>query len=233
MRIALITCIVISLFGCATQKESIFIPASPLTKKEIEAEKERFRNDPEWADFDVEEIIGDGAGMFTYKEEDIRSALDGINDSDKRLSLCSNSIMSGATSIVYVAETNEPHQVEIKTASCGPVGGGLSCQPIEHDWKYEYKGIYFSAGMLGFEKSIEVISAFEKYGIEGLPDWHRKVFGVKSVNSVEQTMNGYLIGVGELFCGGCVAKILVTATRDAESKIKKLTYVDAIGSICI
>ena len=87
--------------------------------------------------------------------------------------------------------------------------------------------------MLGYEKAIEVISAFENFGIEGLPEWHRKVFGVGSVNSVEQTMNGYLIGVGELFCGGCVAKILVTASRDSESKIQKLTYIDAIGSICI
>ncbi|WP_444906023.1 hypothetical protein ACJJIR_15485 [Microbulbifer sp. SSSA008] len=233
MRIVLLIFLALNIFGCAAQKETIFIPASPLTRKEVEEEKERLKNDPEWADFDVEEIIGDGRGMFTYREEDIRAALTGINKSDKRLSLCSNSIMSGATSIVFVAETDEPHQVKIKSASCSPVGGGLSCRPVETDWEYQYKGIYFSAGILGYEKAIDVISAFERLGIEGLPDWHRKVFGVGSVNSVEKTMNGYLIGVGELFCGGCVSEILVTTSHDSESKIQKLTYVDAIDSICI
>lgn len=142
-------------------------------------------------------------------------------------------MMSGATSIVFVAKTNEPHRVKLKTASCSPVDGGLSCQPVELDWKYEYKGIYFNTGMLSYEQAVEIISALEKYGIEGLPDWHQKIFRVKSVNSVEQTMNGYLIGVGELLCGGCRTEILVTATRNSEAAIRQLTYVDAIGTICI
>lgn len=233
MRIILITLIASAMFGCATHQNSSFIPASPLTQAEIEVEKERFRNDPDWVDLDVEEVIGNGNGMFTYRESDIRSALKEIEDSDERLSLCSNSIMSGATSIVFITETDEPNQVKLKTASCGPVENGLACEPVELDWKYKYKDIYFNAGMLSYEKAVKVISVFEEQGIENLPDWHRKVFAVSSVNSVEATMNGYLIGVGELFCGGCVAKILVKPTLDSNSKIKKLTYVDAIGSICI
>ncbi|MCL1107854.1 hypothetical protein [Shewanella algicola] len=233
MRIILISILAFSLFGCASHSESIFIPASPLTQEEIDAEKERFRNDPEWADIDVEEMIGDGKGMYTYREKDIRSALKGIEDSDERLSLCSNSIMSGATSIVFLGKTNEPNRVNLKTASCGPVKGGLACQPMKSNWKHQYKDIYFNAGMLRYEKALKVILAFEERGIENLPDWHRKMFGVNSVNSVEETMNGYLIGVGELFCGGCVAKILVKPTLDENSEITKLTYVDAIGSICI
>ena len=107
MKIIQIALLVSVLFGCTTQKESIFIPASPLTQEEIEKETERFRNDPELAEFDVDEIIGDGKGMFTCREEDIRSAFPSLTKDDERLSLCGNSEMSNATLLVFFFPSEE------------------------------------------------------------------------------------------------------------------------------
>jgi hypothetical protein len=114
MKIIQIALLVSVLFGCTTQKESIFIPASPLTQEEIEKEKERFRNDPELAEFDVDEISGDGKGMFTCREEDIRSAFPSLTKDDERISLCGNSEMSNATLLVFSSPSEEPEYKEHK-----------------------------------------------------------------------------------------------------------------------
>lgn len=233
MRIILTTLLISSLFGCSSHTKSTFIPSSPLTHDEVEAEKDLIRNDPEWSDIDVDEYLGDGKGMFTYRDSDIRSALTGIENSDIRLSLCSNSMMSGATSVVFSSKTDEPNRIKLKSASCSPVEGGLECGKVDYDLKYQYKNIYFNSGMLDYDKAVEIIKLFEFSGIEDLPRWHSKMFSVDSVTSVERTLNGYLIGVGNVYCGGCVAKLLVKPVLDDQSNIKKLSFVDSIGGICI
>jgi len=55
----------------------------------------------------VDEIIGDGKGMFTFREEDIRSAFPSLTKDDKRLSLCGNSEMSNATLLVFSSPSEE------------------------------------------------------------------------------------------------------------------------------
>lgn len=225
---------IIFLCGCAAQKNTSFIPASPLTQEEIDEHRKQFESDPEWADYTFEDVFGNGQGMFRYREEDIRAALPEIDSEDKQLSLCSNSIMSGATAIVFSSKLDNPNRILLKTASCGPVEGGLACDSVSEERKYIYKDIFFNLGSgFKYEEAVEVLAVFESKGIDNLPEWHRKVFGFKSVNAISKTMEGYLIGAGEVFCGGCVTKIIVKPELSPESKIIKLNYVDAINSICI
>jgi hypothetical protein len=232
MRIIQMALLISMLFGCATQKETIFIPASLLTQDEIATEKERLRNDPEWARFDVEEIIGDGKGMFTYREEDIRSAFPSLEKADKQLSLCSNSVMSNATLLVFTSPA-ELNRKWVKTSSCSPAEKGMVCQPLELDIKYEYQGILFDAGFdLKYEEAVKVIEFFKSHGIEGLPHFEQR-FNYKQINKVESTRNGFLIGFGELFCGGCVSQVVVRPVYGNSKELEKLIFVDAIGGLCI
>lgn len=232
MRIIQFTLLISVLFGCATQKESVFIPASPLTQKEIEEEKERFRNDPELAEYDVEEIIGDGKGMFTYREKDIRSAFPSLTEDDEQLSLCSNSVMSNATLLVFSSPA-EKNRKWLKTSSCSPTEKGLVCQPLGLDIKYEYQEVLFDTGLgLEYEKAVEIIKFFKGHGIEGLPRFEQR-FSYKQINKVENTRNGYLIGFGELFCSGCVSQVVVKPIYGNGEKLEKLQFVDAIGGLCI
>lgn len=234
MRIIQLILLISVLFGCATQKESVFIPASPLTKEEIEKEKERFRNDPEWAEFDAEEIIGDAKGMFTYREKDIRSAFPTLKKEDKQLSLCSNSVMSNATLLVFSSPVEaEENRKWLKTSSCSPTEKGLACQPMELDIKYEYQDVLFDTGLgLEYEKAVEIIEFFKEHGIENLPRFEQR-FSYKQINKVENTRNGFLIGFGELFCSGCVSKVVVKPVYGNNEKLEKLIFIDAIGGLCI
>lgn len=230
MRIIQIALLVSILFGCATQKETIFIPASPLTQEEIATEKERFKKALGWAEFDVEEIIGDGKGMFKYREEDIRSAFPSLERDDKQLSLCSNSVMSNATLLVFTSPA-EPNRTWVKTSSCSPTEKGLVCQPLELDIKYEYQGILFDTG-LEYEEAVKIIEFFESHSIEGLPHFEQR-FSYKQINKVESTRNGFLIGFGELFCSGCISEVVVRPVYGNSKELEKLVFVDAIGGLCI
>lgn len=232
MRIVQVALLISFLFGCVTQKEAVFIPASPLTQEEIEKEKERFRNDPEWAEFDVEEIIGDGKGMVTYREEDIRSAFPYLESDDKQLSLCSNSIMGNATLVVFSSPA-EPNRKWVKTSSCSLTERGLVCQPLELDIKYEYQGILFDTGLgLEYQEATKIIEFLKSHSIEGLPRFEQR-FSYKQINKVENTRNGYLIGFGELFCSGCVSQVVVKPVYVNGKELEKLIFVDAIGGLCI
>ena len=230
MRIIQIALLISILFGCATQKETIFIPASPLTQEEIATEKERFKKALGWAEFDVEEIIGDGKGMFKYREEDIRSAFPSLERDDKQLSLCSNSVMSNATLLVFTSPA-EPNRKWVKTSSCSPTEKGLVCQPLELDIKYEYQGILFDTG-LEYEEAVKIIEFFESHSIEGLPRFEQR-FSYKQINKVERTRNGFLIGFGELFCSGCISEVVVRPVYGNSKELEKLVFVDAIGGLCI
>ena len=232
MRIIQITLLISVLFGCATQKESVFIPSSPLTQKEIEEEKERFRNDPELAEYNVEEVIGDGKGMFTYREKDIRSAFPSLTEDDEQLSLCSNSVMSNATLLVFSSPA-EKNRKWLKTSSCSPAEKGLVCKPMGLDIKYEYQEVLFNTGLdLEYEKAVEIIEFFKGHGIEGLPRFEQR-FSYTQINKVENTRNGFLIGFGELFCSGCVSQVVVKPIYGNGEKLEKLQFVDAIGGLCI
>ena len=219
--------------GCATQEGSRFIPSSQLTKAEIEETKALFEKDPEWSEYTFEEVYGDGSQIFTYRDSDIRSAFPKLTDEDKQLSLCSNSVMSGATLLVFSSPAESPNRKWLKTSSCSPTDKGLVCQPLELDIKYEYQGILFDTGLgLEFEGAIKIIEFFKSHSIEGLPRFEQG-FSYKQINKIESTRNGFLIGFGELFCSGCVSQVVVKPEYGNNKELEKLIFVDAIGGFCI
>lgn len=221
--------------GIAYAHEKYYvIPASPLTLEEIEQEKERMRNDPDFSDFDLESDLLSFEGAFTFRDEDIRAAMPGLEEQDKKISLCSNSIMGGASRLVYLGEEFEPSRYWLKESSCGLAENEMHCGPYQLSPVYKYKGQYLNVGgRREFDEAIKVISFVESRGISGMPEWNARVFPPETINDVEKTANGYLISFGEVFCGGCVAKILVFPKFDSKGNIKKLKYIDSIKSICI
>ena len=233
MRFVQVILLISALLGCASQTKTIFIPASPLTQEEIEKEKERFSNDPLWDGFDVEEVIGDGKGMMTYRESDIRSAFPSLTENDEQLSLCSNSMMSNATLLVFSSPAESANRKWIKTASCSPAENGLFCRPLELDIKYDYEGVLFDTGLgVEYEEATIIIDLFKRSGIEGLPQFQQR-FTHEMINKVQKTTHGFLIGFGEIYCSGCVSDVIIKPVYSEQQTIEKLVFVDAIGSLCI
>ncbi|RLA42736.1 MAG: hypothetical protein DRR42_22915 [Gammaproteobacteria bacterium] len=218
--------------ACLSEDGAVFIPLSPMTEIEIEQAKEQFRSDPEMADFDVDDVFGDGTDIYTYRESDIRLALAGIEDSDERLSLCSNTIAGGATRIVYLSSVRG-HDVIVKSASCKQAEGGLSCNPVEANSKQFYREPknYFSVeGEVTYDEASLLLSIYEKYGIADLPKWYQG-FTVSSVNTISKVPGGYKLSLGEIYCGGCKATFVVRLEEAGNEQ--RLILVNEPEGVCI
>jgi hypothetical protein len=214
------------------QDKSVFIPHSPLTEAERIEKRKQFETMPISADYTFEEVFGDDANLITYRDSDIRSALVGLQATDEMFSLCSNSIMSGATRLVFISPPNN-NTVTVKFSACRPVAEGLNCLPVEPVEKYFYKKPehFFSLGVgLSYSEAERVLSAFESRGIKDLPEWYR-AFTFSSVNRMEKSPDGYLLLLGEVYCGGCTADLVVQF--DPLSKEDELVLVKDPKGMCI
>jgi hypothetical protein len=105
---------------------SIFIPLSPVTKEAVAELRERMKAE-QFTECEIDEAVASGA--FLHREGAVRGAFASVRPSDRRLSVCSNSIMGGATRIVFISEPSAS-EVTVKTASCDAEAGGLWCSPM-------------------------------------------------------------------------------------------------------
>ena len=226
--------IVLFLSGCVGPNSEVkFIPQSRLTQSEVELERQKFDRNPDWEGFTFEEIFGDGAGIYKYRETDIRQAFDRLDENDEMLSLCGNSVMGKNTLIAFTSVAESTNKKWLKTSSCSPVEGGLKCQPIKLDMKYFYNGVLFDMGVGGnFDKAVQIIDTFKKFCITDLPDFEKR-FEYKMINRIEKTNNGYLIRFGEVYCSGCVSSVIVKPVYKHSDSIESLEYLDAFGNFCI
>lgn len=238
MRALLVTVIIINLLGVAnaSKKDYVTIPPHILTETEAEEREARKRdgsywNEPTWTLYYYDE----NRRLYTYREEDIQSALRGIIDeSDRLFGVCYHPEAGYLDHIRFLGMSSEPNQVTIKIARCGESKMGLSCESSLGMYsKYEYKGAHFDfdASLTEYGDVVEAIEAFDQLGIEGLPKFFEE-YDTTAINSVEKTENGYVIGFGSQ-CGGCFGKVIVAADRNAESRIQQLTHVDTIDALCI
>lgn len=213
-RLAIVLLSVLILSACTEQESVSFIPASPLTPEEIQQATEGLRNNPEFAD------LAAGAAddsMFTYRVEDIQRALKGVDAEDELVSFCSSVVVDGATRLVLLAPP-EGDSVVVKSASCSPVEGGLSCGSlIAEEMAFHKQKNYFFALQDGVTRTeaARVMYLFENKGIMNLPEAFKQ-YDFTTVTAIGKSAEIYRVSLGDRFCAACSAQVNVLTTPNDE-----------------
>lgn len=213
---ALLTLSLLSLRALAQSESAIFIPQSPLNPTEVAIRKERLQRNTALSDVEIDNML---KNETTYRERDIVAAFPELRG-DKKLSECSNSIMSGATELVFLSDARE-NEVTVKTVRCTRVDNGLSCAAVRVAKNYflESPEHFFSLENLTLGKATTILQAYKANRISGLSDW----FGPPrlDVRSIEALSDGrYRIVSGDVYCAGCFARFDVRLeTSGSESRL--------------
>lgn len=175
--------------------------------------------------------VRDERRLYTYREADIFAAFPELRG-DKKLSECSNSIMSGATELVFISDTDTgKNEVTIKTVRCTPVDKGLSCGAVRRarDFFLESPEHFFALENLTFGQARPIVEAYKAGRIAGLPDW----LGASrlKVASITALPDGrYRMRFGDVYCSGCSAAFNVRLETDGTEF--RLVYVGDPESVC-
>lgn len=216
---ALLTFSLLSLSALARSEPAVFIPQSPLNPAEVASMKARLQRNTSIPDVEIDKLLKDEAHYHTYRESDIVAAFPELRG-DKKLSECSNSIMGGATELVFLFDVRE-NEATIKTVRCTRVDNGLSCGAVRRGKQYflESPEHFFSLENLTLRKARTILEAYQAKRIAGLPDW----FGESrlDVKTMEALPDGhYRMHLGEVYCAGCVASFDVRLeTSGSESRL--------------
>lgn len=207
-----------TLLAGACSKDSVsFIPASPLTAAEVEQARQAFRNSPENSDLDVNEVVEANGSMFTYRVEDIQKALNGIASDDNLISICSSNVIDGAARIVLLAP-EQADSVLVKSASCTPVQGGLSCGSVAEATMGYYKlpDTYFALqdGVTSAEARA-LMAQFEAGGITNLPEALQD-YDLDNVMAISKSAEIYTLSLGDRYCNSCNAKVSVVMSPGSQ-----------------
>jgi hypothetical protein len=209
----------LSLCALAQSEPAIFIPRSPLNATEVANQKERLQRDTALSDAEIDNLLKDEANYHTYRESDIVAAFPELRG-DKKLSECSNSIMGGATELVFLSDARD-NEVTIKTVRCTRVDNGLSCAAVRRVRGYFIGSPehFFSLENLTLREARTILEAYKANRIAGLSDW----FGGSrlDVKSIEALPDGrYRMQLGDVYCAGCVAGLDVRVeTNGSESRL--------------
>jgi hypothetical protein len=220
----------LSLSVLAQSEPRTFVPRSPLNPAELAQLKERLKRGTPLTDADVESMVKDENHYHAYRESDIVAAFPELRG-DKKLSACSNSMMSGATEIVFMADARQ-NEVTIKTIQCTRVDKGLSCGAVRRDKYYflESPEHFFSLKNLTLGKARIIVEAYEARRITDLPDWFEAAR--PKVRSIEALSDGrYRMHFGEYFCSGCRSAFNVRLETSGTEP--RLVYVGDADAACI
>jgi hypothetical protein len=163
-----------------------------------------------------------------YHDKDIRKAFPGLAKSDTKLSVCTNSMMSGASAITYIGAHTD-RDVILKKASCKTVAHGLKCQSLEQSkaFYFESPGQTFGTVDVPYDEAVKVISAYKAHGIGNAPDYVRG-WTYRQVRIVGRTAHGFRLVMGEFLCAGCMAKVDVTIDEGGNLVLEQV-----VEAICI
>jgi hypothetical protein len=141
-----------------------------------------------------------------------------------------NSIMSGATELVFIADTGK-NEVTIKSVRCRPVDKGLSCDAVRRSTNYflESPEHFFSLEHLTFAEARPIVEAYKAGRIRGLPDWFAT--GHPNVAAITTLPDGsYRMRFGDVYCTGCTAAYNVRL--EASVTEARLVYVGDPEAVC-
>jgi hypothetical protein len=219
----------LSLCAFAQSDSGTFVPSSPLTPAEVAKLKEKMKRDAVLTDAQIEDWVKDGRRLHTYRESDIFAAFPELRGG-RKLSECSNSIMSGATELVFISDVRN-NEITVDTVRCRPVDKGLRCEPARRGTSYfiDSPEHFFSLQNLTFAQARPIVEAYQAGRITELPAW----FGASrpNVTSITALPDGsYRMRFGDVYCSGCTAAFNVrveTSGTDA-----RLLYVGDPEGLC-
>lgn len=183
-----------------------FIPQSPLDESERAAERARLKKMPAFPDRLIDEMLADEERYHTYREADIFAAYPELRG-EKKLWLCSNNIIGGATEIAFLAARGKNNDVTLDTLGCSRVKNGLSCGEPKRASFYHLDASeqYFSLEGLSFETARAILETYRAKLVTGLPEWmntrNMKISSIKSLSG-----NRYEMMFGDTLCSGCASK---------------------------
>lgn len=232
--------ILICAIGCtraiAQDAERVFIPHAALTEQELAEYKDELIHDHGWNEATAEEFVSTAdTEIYRFTDNDFRKAFLRILPDDKQASMCSNFVMSGATRLVYLSPASG-NKVTVKTSTCAPVEGGLSCSPLLETERYYFESPMRNFALnddVSFDEASDLLLMYRDHGISGLPDWYeRQRFGYLDVSSISRTGDIYVLRLGEFFCRHCTATFKVRVER-TNGKKPRLILVEDPEGVCI
>ena len=181
---------------------TVFIPQSPLSPADAAEIKGKLKRNTVLTDAMIEDMLKDETEYHTYRESDIVAAFPELRG-DKKLSVCSNKIMLGATEIVYLSDARK-NEVVVKSVHCTRANKGLSCGAVSRENYYflDSPEHFFSLENLTLRQAKSILEVYKASGIDDLPDW----FGAgPEVRSIKALPDGrYKLRFGEYYCNGCI-----------------------------
>jgi len=155
-------------------------------------------------------FVPEAAGVpGAYHDRDIRNAFPALRKTDRKLSVCSNSMMSRAAKITYFGIPTD-REVILKTTSCKGIARGLMCQRIQQSKAYYFEspGQHFvTFDDVSYDDAARVIAAYKANGITNASDELRTWWNYRHVRAIGRTAHGFKLYLGDNLCGGCSAKV--------------------------
>ena len=192
-------------FAEAQESDRVFIPHTPLTKQELDEHKAELINEHGWSQATAEEFVrGADIQHYRFTEGDFRRAFADLSPDDQQATMCGNSMMGGATRLVYLSPASE-NTVAVKTSRCRPVEGGWSCSALSKNVRYFFESPEHNFTLddgLSYVEASELLAIFRDHGIADLPDWYqRQRFGYLDVTNIGKSDAFACTPAGRLFSG--------------------------------
>jgi hypothetical protein len=181
-----------------------FVPWSPLTETEAIALKRKFER-AGLKDVELKELLENDERHHTYRDADVFAAYPELRGQQK-LSECSNSIRSGETELVYLAERKRNEATLVKV-HCSRADKGLTCGEPQRGQFYILDGSdrYFSLDGLSFDTAKTILDAYRARRITGLPHWiDPKNLDINTIKSLGDER--YEMIFGDVLCSGCFSR---------------------------
>lgn len=207
----------ISTMTASAAEPTRFIPWSPLHPDVKAGMKERHWKNMGLTDAQVEKTLGDIRNYHTFRERDIVAVYPELRDG-RKLSSCSNRIMSGHTSIVFLSNVGD-HVVTVKSLSCNPSSGesGVRCGAVKTEQKFFLKSPTEPILLVDVSPNVAttVAQTYQAQRVDGLPDWTAGHFPQLAIIKALPD-DHFGLFMGDLACGGCYTRYEVRLDATGE-----------------
>ena len=211
----IIACAALALATLARADEPrIFIPWSPLDESERAKERDHMKRTPGLSDAFIEEELKNVSRFHAYRDADILRAYPAVSG-HRRLSACTNTLMSGATEFVYLASKGE-NEAALETIRCKGAENGLMCWPLQQEKRYFLDGSdrYFLLEGVTLATAKRLLATYQAGRIANVPDWMKQMPTKISLIKALPEDGTYQMIFGDFLCAGCATKMNVKLESD-------------------
>jgi hypothetical protein len=219
--------LLLSLYAVADDTPRKFVPWSPLTEEEVARSKKRVS--PELEKMLGDEYFRNPINNHRFRERDIVKVYPELQGA-KKLSSCSNNMMSGATWIAFVSHIGD-HEVTLKTLTCSRAPGGVLCGDVTTRKSYFLKSFREPIELVNVSSDTAGVIAetYQARRVDKLPDWFEGHFPQLSYIAAAGE-DRYTLVFGDYFCQGCSFRY--DARLDASGELPRLIVVGNADGGC-